>query len=609
FALAMTLLQTATAIYLVFRVAEFMSHDGTSSKCLTGTASNGNKWKTKLLIPFVITVCSVPLMHCFVGPAVLRWRSFYETQDDAWKAHYQEVFDHGIRGAPKEDEVYSVARLFGDLVAYRASGTGHLELLAGVALLQRHSESPKSHDEMVEAPKEKIREAFSFHQFAEAAYTGPLLDFGRHTIFFPCAWLYRQGILTPWTRNRWPSLSGDNWWRGHAAAFLKYVNLPAEALRHGRVCQEKCEAAYFVVVLHHLRSVVISVQGTETPEDLITDGLGRKCLLSRDDLDGLINSSHIQPDVKRRVESSFPHYGHSGIVEAARDLCIQIEGDLADNESENSSGLLSSLLGAGCECDGYSLRIVGHSLGGAIAALIGLRLYKLYPTLHVYAYRPLPCVDLVIAEACSEFVTSIVHNNEFSTRLSVGSLLRLRAAAIVALAQDSKADKALISTTVEELDHKDYVGSKKADHSYSLWNKLDRTNSGGDTDDDNFENPFYDKTAVMSSLDDPVSQFLETVPRAENESAGDDAEMFLPGLVIHMVAQQRHVSMPFWKGWSVQESVQNYNAYLANREIFKDIVVSPNMFFDHLPWRCHNAMRKVLESQNDKGLLDVSQIV
>ncbi|KAI5599614.1 hypothetical protein POPTR_002G231534v4 [Populus trichocarpa] len=133
---------------------------------------------------------------------------------------------------------------------------------------------------------------------------------------------------------RWPSLSGDNWWRGHAAAFLKYVNLPSEALRHGRVCQEKCEAAYFVVVLHHLRSVVISVRGTETPEDLITDGLGRECLLSRDDLDGLINSSHIQPDVKRRVESSFPHYGHSGIVEAARDLYIQIEGDLADNGNQ-----------------------------------------------------------------------------------------------------------------------------------------------------------------------------------------------------------------------------------------------------------------------------------
>ena len=36
---------------------------------------------------------------------------------------------------------------------------------------------------------------------------------------------------------RRPVLDGDNWWRGHAAAFLKYVNLPPEALRHGRVSQ------------------------------------------------------------------------------------------------------------------------------------------------------------------------------------------------------------------------------------------------------------------------------------------------------------------------------------------------------------------------------------
>lgn len=31
---------------------------------------------------------------------------------------------------------------------------------------------------------------------------GPLLDFGRNPVFFPCVWLYRQGLLTPWSRNR-----------------------------------------------------------------------------------------------------------------------------------------------------------------------------------------------------------------------------------------------------------------------------------------------------------------------------------------------------------------------------------------------------------------------
>lgn len=54
------------------------------------------------------------------------------------------------------------------------------------------------------------------------------------------------------------------------------------------VFQAKCEAAYFIVVLHHLRSVVIAIRGTETAEDLITDGLCKECALSADDLDGLM---------------------------------------------------------------------------------------------------------------------------------------------------------------------------------------------------------------------------------------------------------------------------------------------------------------------------------
>ena len=52
--------------------------------------------------------------------------------------------------------------------------------------------------------------------------------------------------------------------------------------------QAKCEAAYFIVVLHQLRLVVIAVRGTETPEDLITDGLCKECILSSEDLDGLM---------------------------------------------------------------------------------------------------------------------------------------------------------------------------------------------------------------------------------------------------------------------------------------------------------------------------------
>ena len=52
--------------------------------------------------------------------------------------------------------------------------------------------------------------------------------------------------------------------------------------------QSKREAAYFVVVLHDKKTVLIGVRGTETPEDLITDGLCRECVFTQEDLDGLV---------------------------------------------------------------------------------------------------------------------------------------------------------------------------------------------------------------------------------------------------------------------------------------------------------------------------------
>jgi hypothetical protein len=101
----------------------------------------------------------------------------------------------------KEDDVDSVSALLGDLVSYRAAGASHLEVLAGVALL-RQGNPKMSPEEFQPAPVALLKEAAILHPYAVAAYTGPLLDVGRHPLTFPCAWLYRQGVLTPWNRSR-----------------------------------------------------------------------------------------------------------------------------------------------------------------------------------------------------------------------------------------------------------------------------------------------------------------------------------------------------------------------------------------------------------------------
>ncbi|KAK8948209.1 hypothetical protein KSP40_PGU012031 [Platanthera guangdongensis] len=615
------------------------------------------------------------VIQCMLSSDVLRWRSFYATQDTAWKVHYTEVFDRGLREALccmgrvkylsvlEEDEVFLVARLLGDLMAYRATGTGHLELFAGLALLQSHKQPQKSYSEGMEAPVAHIKEATFLHQFAEAAYTGPLLDFGRNPAFFPCSWLNRQGFLTPWTRKRHPILEGDNWWRGHAAAFLKRANLPPQALRRIRVIQKKCEVAYFIAVLHDERTIVIAVRGTETPEDLITDGLCKECNLSEEDLNGLINCDQLLSSVGESVVSTFPHFGHSGIVESARELYMQVDEPSGgthssiDDMTSQGSGFLSSLLGHGCECDGYRVRLVGHSLGGAVATLLGLRLKGRYPNLHVYAYGTLPCVDSVIAEACSDFVTTIVYNDEFSARLSVNSILRLRAAAMQALSEDASTNSAVITKLAQKIlnvrKHRDNVENnvsassseanparaEDGDHirrmpmKYSIHGGLFlcglavscMTNTPSHQHASNVINKatsgpiIYYRGASTSASVNMARDGILVEPQADTficeninnaflwgkESPVDteiteQKEMFLPGLIIHIVPEQRGNTAPLWKICLQNGGEVAHKAYVSSRENFKDIVVTPYMFLDHLPWRCLYAMRSVLAIQKSQ---------
>uniref|UniRef100_A0A0E0PAV2 Uncharacterized protein n=1 Tax=Oryza rufipogon TaxID=4529 RepID=A0A0E0PAV2_ORYRU len=615
FGMAVGAMQLVGAIYLMLVIVRDISNERRATSCFFGQDEADHVSKRALIALFLILSWVVVVVQCFTGSDILRWRSFYATHDMAWKAHYREVFDHGIREALcclgraktvlEEDEVYSVARLLGDLVAYRASGTGHLELLAGLALLQKNENLPHLQTDLTEAPLNLMQEAAILHPFAEACYTGPLLDVGRNPILFPCAWVYRQGVLTPWSRRRRPALDGDNWWRGHAAAFLRFVHIPAAALLRGRVCQSKREAAYFVVVLHDKKTVVIGVRGTETPEDLITDGLCRECAFTMEDLDGLVKCEQLPATTRERVISTFPHYGHGGILESARELFMQLNDCTGDNSSSLTVGFLPALVGEGSECHGYKIRVVGHSLGGSVATVLGMMLFGRYPNVHVYAYGPLPCVDFVIAEACSQFVTTIVCNDEFSSRLSINSILRLRSAAIRALSDNSPADTAMIQKLARRiLNVNKYHDNGPDGRAVSTERRFPHQDAPCTSEPDLpiLQNGINGYNGSNSSIDVMSSQGLHTDCDAQTISlhgldSGSEQrhtsyrdipveppEMFLPGLVVHIERQRRSL-FPLWKCWSLQGSEPPYKAFFAKRENFTDLAVTPSMFTDHLPWR------------------------
>ncbi|PKA55926.1 sn1-specific diacylglycerol lipase [Apostasia shenzhenica] len=585
FGMAITVLQSLAALYLSYIVISDFSYGGELTKCFLGDDGAATYWKKLFIASFVVLAWLVFIIQCCAGSDVLRWRSFYATYDAAWKTHYEEVFDHGIRealcclgrvkylSALEEDEVYSVARLLGDIVVYRGSGTRHLELLAGLALLQGHKEVQNLFNELDEAPPALIEEATFFHPYAEAAYTKRFDIQGLELFTFTISTVLAK-FLTVWYSYLVCSLGS----------------------------QKKREAAYFVVVLHEQRSLVIAVRGTETPEDLITDG-----------------NHHLSSSLRQRVLSTFPHYGHSGIVESARELFVQLDDQSSckDDLLSETPGFLSSLLGSGCECQGYKVYIVGHSLGGAVATMLGLRLAQRYPNLHVYAYGTPPCVDEVVAEACSDFVTTIVCNDEFSARLSVNAVLRLRSAAITALSDDTS-NSALVhklALRILRLNERQMIGKNHnarapfqrttavVDCDYTCGSNCNHGQDVGSStfDKDDFTKHSEQLPTIVSgdtlSFGDETSRMVEESRLSTEVLLGDSPELYLPGLIIHLVQEHGNPSSSWW----IQENKAGYRALLARRESFRDIVINLYMFLDHLPWRCQHALQKVLQRRRSQG--------
>lgn len=154
---------------------------------------------------------------------------------------------------------------------------------------------------------------------------------------------------------------------------------------------------YYVGVDHRRKLVVFGIRGTHTIYDLITD-----IVSSSDD------------------EVTFEGYStHFGTAEAARWFL--------NHELQTIRRCLERY-------EGYKLRLVGHSLGGAIASLMAIMLRKMpreelgfdAEIISAVGYATPPCVSRELAENCSEFVTTIVMQDDIIPRLSTASLARLR---------------------------------------------------------------------------------------------------------------------------------------------------------------------------------------
>ncbi len=163
--------------------------------------------------------------------------------------------------------------------------------------------------------------------------------------------------------------------------------------------------AYALVVDKIAKTAILAVRGTVNVHDVAIDIKHVPVPFPIDETDEVANEE-AEVLLVQGVDSEFMACG--GVARAAH--CLYAETCAPLKALENA---------------GYSVTLSGHSMGGAVAALLGYLLRPTAPFLKVHTFGSLACCTRALAEACDSFVTSVVLHDDIVPRLTPSAVQHL----------------------------------------------------------------------------------------------------------------------------------------------------------------------------------------
>ncbi|GAV58893.1 Lipase_3 domain-containing protein [Cephalotus follicularis] len=325
---------------------------------------------------------------------------------------------------------------------------------------------------------------------------------------------------------------------------------------------------YYVGIDPRKKLVIFGIRGTHTVYDLITD---------------IVSSS----DGEVTFESFSTHFG---TAEAAR-------------------WFLTHEIGTIRKClekyEGYRLRLVGHSLGGATASLLAIMLRKkstkelgFSPEIvSAVGYATPPCVCKELAESCSDFVTTVVMQDDIIPRLSAASLARLRNEILhtdwmrVVEKADWKGVIDLVTNAKQVVSSVQEVARKLADYAKFRSNKISSDLPIG-----------KERTTLpIGSSTSKAAIENEVVLAEEGAASSVPEELFVPGAVYLL---KRNIDTQ--SGSNNGRGREFFTLWKRHPdEHFQRIVLSNNLITDHKCDSHYYALRDVLKGlpgSSDEGI-------
>ncbi|XP_015173086.1 PREDICTED: sn1-specific diacylglycerol lipase alpha isoform X5 [Polistes dominula] len=392
--------------------------------------------------------------------------------------------------------------------------------------------------------------AIHYMHFALAAYGWPMFLVNHSTGLCQLCTRLRCTCFPCGNHEDEATIVEDNCCQCNYAALRKMVEVGEVEVIYATFHVDVGETPFFVALDYSKRKVVVSIRGTLSMKDVLTD----------------LNA---EGEVLPLTPPKDDWLGHKGMVQAAEYIRkkLQEENIIARALSKDPSR----------GTDHFGLTLVGHSLGAGTAAILAILLRQEYPDLICFSFAPPGGLLSMPAQQYSqEFTTSVVVGKDVVPRIGLRQMESLRADLINAIKRSVDPKWKTIACSVM------CCGCSSTPTSAA------NMEAGGCISE-------YQR-------DKDLARSQAIVPTDSSIALTLHMPLFPPGRIIHVV---RHHPNKGEQVLSKREPV--YQALWAGPCDFDEVLISPVMIQDHMPDNILKALNKVSACRDRTGtVLDVN---